>query len=147
MIDLMVGEYVRCELNGNKTCDRFIGACYLGSRDVGEALIEAILALDCPRFSDNRYKAVDHAPWNLSVTVVPTPTPLSISKRPPCNSIRLFAGAVTDVERHHAYGFATSENDGALCNNDSASETMRSIAAAAGSILVISPTFSPTITP
>ena len=59
MLDLVNGKPVRCELNGEKTYDRFVGTCYLGDRDNGAAAIEVGLALDCPRFSGGRYKAVE----------------------------------------------------------------------------------------
>ena len=59
MADLVMGKRVRCEMNGQNTYDRFVGTCYLGDRDIGAAVIEAGLALDCPRFSGGRYKAVE----------------------------------------------------------------------------------------
>lgn len=59
MVDLVDGKRVRCELNGEKTYDRFVGVCYLDDRDIGAGVIEAGLALDCPRFSGGRYKAVE----------------------------------------------------------------------------------------
>ena len=59
MVDLVNGQRVRCELNGTKTYDRFVGVCYRGDRDIGAMVIEAGLALDCPRFSGGRYKAVE----------------------------------------------------------------------------------------
>jgi len=55
MLDLVDGKRVRCELNGAKTYDRLVGICYLGDRDIGEAVISAGLALDCPRYSGGRY--------------------------------------------------------------------------------------------
>ena len=55
MIDLVMGKRVRCELNGAKTYDRFVGLCYLGNKDIGEAVVSAGLAIDCPRFSGGRY--------------------------------------------------------------------------------------------
>jgi micrococcal nuclease len=61
MIDLVNDKQVRCELNGEKTYDRFVGICYLGDKDIGAAVIEAGLALDCPRFSDGRYAGVETA--------------------------------------------------------------------------------------
>ena len=61
MLDLVMGKRVRCELTGAKTYDRFVGTCYLGDQDIGAAVIEAGLALDCPRFSDGRYAAVETA--------------------------------------------------------------------------------------
>jgi micrococcal nuclease len=54
-----MGRRVRCELDGEKTHDRFVGIGYLGDRDIGAAVIEAGLALDCPRFSGGRYRAVE----------------------------------------------------------------------------------------
>lgn len=59
MVSLVFGKRVRCELNGEKTHDRYVGICYLGDRDIGAAVIEAGFALDCPRYSGGRYKAVE----------------------------------------------------------------------------------------
>jgi micrococcal nuclease len=61
MLDLVGGKHVRCELNGQKTYDRFVGVCYLGEQDIGAAVIEAGLARDCPRFSGGRYVGVEVA--------------------------------------------------------------------------------------
>jgi micrococcal nuclease len=55
MHELVLGQPVRCELNGQKTYDRFVGTCYLGGKDIGISIIEAGLALDCPRYSGRRY--------------------------------------------------------------------------------------------
>ena len=59
MVELVFGKSVRCELNGKKSYDRFVGTCYLSDRDIGSAVIEAGLALDCPRFSGGKYRAVE----------------------------------------------------------------------------------------
>ena len=59
MRDLVDGKSVRCELNGKKTYDRFVGVCYLEGKDIGAAVIKAGLALDCPKFSGGRYKSVE----------------------------------------------------------------------------------------
>jgi micrococcal nuclease len=59
MLDLVDGKRVRCELTGAKTYDRLVGVCYLGDQDIGAAVIEAGLALDCPRFSGGRYAQVE----------------------------------------------------------------------------------------
>ncbi len=56
MRDLVMGQPVRCELNGQKTYDRFVGTCYLGGKDIGISIIETGLALDCPRYSRGRYE-------------------------------------------------------------------------------------------
>ncbi len=61
MRDLVLGKSVSCELNGKKTYDRFVGICYLNDRDIGAAVIEVGLALDCPRFSGGRYAEVEAA--------------------------------------------------------------------------------------
>ena len=55
MTDLVMGKRVRCELNGDKTHDRFVGICYLGEKDIGARVIAKGLALDCPRYSGGRY--------------------------------------------------------------------------------------------
>jgi len=54
MVELVWDKRVRCELNGKKTYDRFVGNCYLGGRDIGAAVIEAGSALDRPRYSSGR---------------------------------------------------------------------------------------------
>ena len=56
MTDLVLGKSVRCELDGNKTYDRFFGICFLGEKDVGALITLSGFALDCPRFSKGRYK-------------------------------------------------------------------------------------------
>lgn len=55
MTDLVMGKRVRCELNGEKTHDRFVGTCYLDEQDIGATIIINGLALDCPRYSGGRY--------------------------------------------------------------------------------------------
>ena len=55
MRELVNGKSVSCELTEAKTYDRLVGTCYLGSKDIAGAVIEAGLALDCPRYSGGRY--------------------------------------------------------------------------------------------
>jgi len=55
MTDLVMGKRLRCELNGEKTHDRFVGTCYLDGQDIGATVIANGLALDCPRYSGGRY--------------------------------------------------------------------------------------------
>jgi micrococcal nuclease len=55
MTDLVIGKQLRCELNGEKTHDRFVGICYLDGKDIGATVIANGLALDCPRYSGGRY--------------------------------------------------------------------------------------------
>jgi len=55
MTDLVMGKRVRCELDGSKTHDRFVGICFLDGQDIGATVIGNGLALDCPRYSGGRY--------------------------------------------------------------------------------------------
>lgn len=56
---LINGKSVRCELDGTKTYDRVVGICYLDGQDIGEAVIAAGLARDCPRYSGGRYRSAE----------------------------------------------------------------------------------------
>jgi micrococcal nuclease len=55
MQELVLNKSVYCELNGEKTYDRFVGICYLDDKDIGISIIEAGLAIDCPRYSNGMY--------------------------------------------------------------------------------------------
>jgi micrococcal nuclease len=59
MLDLVMGKRVRCELDGTKTHDRWVGICYLNGLDFGAAIIGAGLALDCPRYSGGRHAKLE----------------------------------------------------------------------------------------
>lgn len=59
MVRLVMGQAVRCELDGTRTHDRVVGICYLDGRDIGAEVIRAGLALDCPRFSKGRYRDIE----------------------------------------------------------------------------------------
>jgi micrococcal nuclease len=61
MLELVGGKTVRCELNGERSYDRVIGTCYLDGADIGESVIAAGLARDCPRFSRGRYDKFNSA--------------------------------------------------------------------------------------
>jgi micrococcal nuclease len=69
MVDLVRAKRVRCDLNGEKSHDRFVGICYLQGKDIGAAVIKAGLALDCPRFSGGRYKAIEVAAARGKITL------------------------------------------------------------------------------
>lgn len=56
MVALVDGKMVRCELDGTKTYDRFVGICFLDGADIAIPLVEAGVARDCPRFSRGRYR-------------------------------------------------------------------------------------------
>lgn len=53
---LVANKVVVCELNGDKSYDRFIGSCYVGKTDVAAAVIASGHALDCARYSGGRYR-------------------------------------------------------------------------------------------
>ena len=57
MVQLVNGKHVTCHLDGTKTHDRFVGICFLEGKDIGQTIIQAGLALDCPRYSKGRYQA------------------------------------------------------------------------------------------
>jgi micrococcal nuclease len=55
MQKLVLHKTVYCELNGEKTYDRLVGICTLSNKDIGISVIEAGLAIDCPRYSNGMY--------------------------------------------------------------------------------------------
>lgn len=55
MVSFLSGKSLKCELNGERSYDRFIGVCYADGADIGAALIAAGHALDCRRYSGGRY--------------------------------------------------------------------------------------------
>ena len=52
---LVEGKKVRCELDGRKTYDRYVGACFLNGKNISISIIVSGLAIDCPRYSKGRY--------------------------------------------------------------------------------------------
>ena len=52
---LVEGRSVRCELDGTKTYDRYVGVCFLNGKDIGISIIVSGLAIDCPRYSKGHY--------------------------------------------------------------------------------------------
>ena len=69
MLDLVEGRSVRCELTGAKTFDRLVGTCFLNANDIGIAVIEGGLALDCPRYSGGRYAEFEVAAAQEAITL------------------------------------------------------------------------------
>ncbi|GFE67220.1 thermonuclease family protein [Litoreibacter roseus] len=55
MVNYLSGRTVECDLNGERTHDRWVGVCYADGEDIGAALIAAGHALDCRRYSGGRY--------------------------------------------------------------------------------------------
>lgn len=62
MQKLVLRKRVTCELNGEKTYDRWVGTCYVPSgEDIGALAIAAGHARDCPRYSGGRYAEFETA--------------------------------------------------------------------------------------
>lgn len=51
------GQQLTCQLNGDRTYDRWVGVCWdRAVHDLGASVIAAGHARDCPRFSGGRYR-------------------------------------------------------------------------------------------
>lgn len=61
MVNFLQGKSVECELNGDRTYDRWVGVCFADGEDIGAAVIAAGHALDCRRYSGGRYAALETA--------------------------------------------------------------------------------------
>jgi len=70
MKQMISGKTVRCSLTGKKTYKREVGTCWVGTLDLGAALIASGKARDCPRYSAGRYSALE----SESVSFLPFPT-------------------------------------------------------------------------
>ena len=53
---LVGGKTLICELNGDRTCDRWVGVCFLGGQDIAAIAVSQGYALDCARYSGGRYR-------------------------------------------------------------------------------------------
>jgi micrococcal nuclease len=62
---LLSGKIVSCELNGERTYDRWVGICFIDvdgqPADIGAILISNGHALDCQRYSGGRYRSLEPA--------------------------------------------------------------------------------------
>lgn len=56
MKGLVLAKEVDCEPTGDRSDDRILAVCFIDGKDIGEAIIEAGLARDCPRHSNGRYE-------------------------------------------------------------------------------------------
>ena len=56
---IALGKRARCDLTGEISFDRQVAVCRIDGRDLGEMMIEAGLARDCPRYSGGRYEAFE----------------------------------------------------------------------------------------
>lgn len=59
MVNYLRNRSITCELNGDRTYDRWVGTCYADGQDIGAAVIAAGHALDCPRYSGGRYRHLE----------------------------------------------------------------------------------------
>lgn len=53
------GETVSCQLNGDRTHNRWVGVCFLNGQDIGAIAVANGHALDCRRYSGGRYRELD----------------------------------------------------------------------------------------
>jgi micrococcal nuclease len=56
---LVRGETVICQLNGERTHDRWVGVCFLNGQDIGAIAVANGHALDCARYSGGRYRDLE----------------------------------------------------------------------------------------
>lgn len=65
MVRLLRGKKVICDLNGERTYDRWVGICYIlidnKWTDIGAIVIAKGYALDCRRYSGGRYRSLEPA--------------------------------------------------------------------------------------
>jgi micrococcal nuclease len=59
MTRLVQGETVICNLNGERTYDRWVGVCFLDGEDLGAIAIANGFALDCSRYSGGAYRDLE----------------------------------------------------------------------------------------
>lgn len=71
MVRYLTGKTLRCVLNGQRSYDRYVGICYAEGRDVGAVAVASGHALDCPRFSNGRYRHLETARARISLARAP----------------------------------------------------------------------------
>ncbi|WP_425091531.1 thermonuclease family protein [Tropicimonas sp. S265A] len=54
--DFVAGKMVTCRMQGSGLLSYWSGTCFADGEDIGQALVSAGLALDCPANSDGRYR-------------------------------------------------------------------------------------------
>jgi endonuclease YncB( thermonuclease family) len=59
MVSYLRDKAVLCQLNGDRTYDRWVGTCFLDGTDIGAAAIAAGQALDCARYSGGMYRSLE----------------------------------------------------------------------------------------
>ncbi|WP_420006374.1 thermonuclease family protein [Arenibacterium sp. LLYu02] len=61
MVSFLRDKAINCDLNGERTYDRWVGVCFADGEDIGAAVIAAGHALDCRRYSGGRYRVLETA--------------------------------------------------------------------------------------
>ena len=56
---IALGRRARCDLTGEHSFDRQVTVCRIDGRDLGQVMVEAGLARDCPRYSGGRYEVFE----------------------------------------------------------------------------------------
>ena len=57
MMQFIIGRNeVTCNLNGEKSYERYVGTCYVKGVDLGIAMVAAGYALDCAHYSHGMYR-------------------------------------------------------------------------------------------
>ncbi|MZR14267.1 thermonuclease family protein [Maritimibacter sp. DP07] len=69
--DVTRGQVVTRRLNGEKSYDRYIGSCFVGSVDVAAFVIASGNALDCARYSGGRYRSLETQEARRYITQAP----------------------------------------------------------------------------
>lgn len=59
MVNYLRDKVITCDLNGERTYDRWVGVCFADGEDIGAAVISAGHALDCHRYSGGRYRDLE----------------------------------------------------------------------------------------
>lgn len=59
MTRLVQGQTVACQLNGQRTYDRWAGVCFLERQDIGAIAVANGHALDCRRYSGGWYRDLE----------------------------------------------------------------------------------------
>jgi endonuclease YncB( thermonuclease family) len=54
--DFVSGKLVTCRMKGSGLLSYWSGTCFADGEDIGQALVSAGLALDCPAVSEGRYR-------------------------------------------------------------------------------------------
>ena len=57
--DIVAKSFVACRLTGESISNQMLGTCTADGKDIAATLVSRGLALDCERWSDGRYRALE----------------------------------------------------------------------------------------